>query len=46
VVKTTVGGIVYPVDKTALLLPWLIPGLVLIFTAGGLILVRRATRLR
>ncbi len=37
----TVGGEVYPVDKAALLLPWLGLGLVLILAAGGLILVRR-----
>jgi parallel beta-helix repeat protein len=40
----TVGGTVYPIDKTALLLPWL--GLVLVLAAGGLILIRRAGRLR
>jgi len=42
----TVGGEVYPVDKTTLLLPWLGLGLVLVLAAGGLILVRRAGRLR
>ncbi|NQT31119.1 MAG: right-handed parallel beta-helix repeat-containing protein [Deltaproteobacteria bacterium] len=36
-----VGGEVYPIDKAALLLPWLGLGLVLILAAGGLILVRR-----
>jgi len=44
VVKTPVGGEVYPIDKMALLLPWLSLGLVL--AGGGLILVRRAVRLR
>ena len=42
----TVGGTVYPIDKAALLLPWLGLGLVLILAAGGLILARRASRLR
>jgi len=46
VVGTTVGGEVYPIDKTALLLPWLISSVILILAAGGLILVRRADRLR
>jgi len=46
VVKTTVGGTVRPIDKAAILLPWLGLGAVLILAAGGLILVRRATRLR
>jgi hypothetical protein len=46
VVKTTVGGEVYPVDKTSLLLPWLGLGFALILAAGGLILARRAGRLR
>jgi parallel beta-helix repeat protein len=40
----TVGGEVYPIDKTALLLPWLIAGAALILTAGGLILIRRQAR--
>ncbi|MBA7476384.1 hypothetical protein ES707_11770 [subsurface metagenome] len=40
----TVGGEVFPVDKAALLLPWLGLGLVLILAAGGLILVRRQAR--
>jgi len=40
----TVGGEVYPVDKTALLLPWLSLGLVLILAAGGLTLIRRLKR--
>jgi len=39
-----VGGTVYPIDKAALLLPWLGLGLVMILAAGGLILVRRRTR--
>ena len=42
----TVGGEVYPIDKTNLLLPWIGPGLVLILAAGGLILGRRAGRLK
>jgi hypothetical protein len=46
VVKTTVGGEVYPVDKTALLLPWLGLSIVLILATGGLISARRAGRLR
>ena len=41
VIKAKVGGTVYPVDKTALLLPWLGLGAILILAAGGLILVRR-----
>ncbi len=42
----TVGGTVYPVDKAALLLPWLIlsAALLLALTAGCLILIRRANR--
>jgi serine protease len=40
----TVGGEVYPIDKTALLLPWLIAGAALILAAGGLILIRRQAR--
>jgi parallel beta-helix repeat protein len=36
-----VGGEVYPVDKTALLLPWLFLSAMLVLAAGGLILVRR-----
>jgi hypothetical protein len=40
----TVGGEVYPIDKAALLLPWLGLGLALILAAGGLILVRRRAR--
>jgi hypothetical protein len=40
----TVGGEVYLVDKTALLMPWLGLGAVLILAAGGLILTRRHTR--
>jgi hypothetical protein len=41
-----VGGEVYPIDKAALLLPWLGLSIVLILAAGGLILARRAGRLR
>jgi hypothetical protein len=37
----TVGGTVYPVDKTALLLPWLGLSMILILAAGGLILIKR-----
>ena len=40
----TVGGEVYPIDKTALLLPWLIAGAALILAASGLILIRRQAR--
>jgi parallel beta-helix repeat protein len=40
----TVGGEVHPIDKTALLLPWLIAGAALILAAGGLILIRRQAR--
>lgn len=36
---TSVGGIVYPVNKAGILAPWL--SLALIFTAGGAILVMR-----
>jgi len=39
--SSAVGGEVYPIDKAALLLPWLGLGLVLILAAGGLILIRR-----
>jgi hypothetical protein len=39
--RRTVGGGVYPVDKAALLMPWLGLGLVLVLAAGGLILVGR-----
>jgi hypothetical protein len=46
VVKHTVGGEVYPVDKAALLMPWLGLALLLILATGGLILTRRAGRLR
>jgi len=41
-----VGGEVYPIDKTAVLLPWLGLGIAMILAAGGLILVRRAGRPR
>jgi hypothetical protein len=41
-----VGGEVYPIDKTALLLPWLISSAILILAAGGLILIRRGNKLR
>lgn len=37
----TVGGEVYPVDKAALLMPWLGLGAILILAGGGLILIRR-----
>jgi len=37
----SVGGDVYPVDKAALLIPWLGLGLLLVLAAGGLMLVRR-----
>jgi hypothetical protein len=48
VVATTVGGTVYPIDKAALLLPWLFSSAALLLTlaASGLILIRRADRLR
>jgi hypothetical protein len=39
-----VGGEVYPIDKAALLLPWLGLSIVLILAAGGLILIRRQAR--
>jgi len=42
--RGTVGGIVYPIDKAAILLPWLGLSIVLILAAGGLILVRRRAR--
>jgi serine protease len=42
--RGTVGGTVRPVDKTALLLPWLGLGAVLILAAGGLILIRRRSQ--
>jgi len=41
VVVATVGGEVYPIDKAALLAPWLGLGLVLVLAAGSLILIRR-----
>jgi hypothetical protein len=44
VVLSTVGGEVYPTDKAALLLPWLIAGAALILTTGGLILLRLRSR--
>jgi len=44
VVKHIVGGTVYPVDKTAILLPWLGLGIALILAAGGSILIRRRTQ--
>ena len=37
----TVGGEVYPIDKTALLLPWLSLVAVLVLAAGGFMLIRR-----
>jgi hypothetical protein len=46
VVAATVGGTVHPVDKAALWLPWLILSAGLILATGGLILTRRADRLR
>jgi hypothetical protein len=46
VVSNTVGGEVFPVDKASLLLPWLGLGIALILATGGLILARRAGRLR
>jgi len=46
VVRSMVGGEVYPVDKAALLLPWLGLGVAMVLAAGGLILVRRVVRLR
>jgi hypothetical protein len=44
--RRTVGGEVYPIDKSALLLPWLGLGIALTLASGGLILARRAGRLR
>jgi hypothetical protein len=44
--RARVGGTVYPIDKAALLLPWLSLSIALILAAGGLILARRAGRLR
>jgi hypothetical protein len=46
VVKTTVGGMVCPIDKAALLLPWLGLSAILVLAAGGLILAKQAGRLR
>jgi hypothetical protein len=40
----TVGGEVYPLDKAALLMPWLGLGAALILAASSLILTRRRTR--
>ena len=37
----TVGGEARPIDKAALLLPWLVLGAILVLAAGGLIMVRR-----
>ena len=37
----TVGGTVYPADKAALLLPWLVLGAALVLAAGGLAIARR-----
>jgi predicted outer membrane repeat protein len=37
----SVGGEVHPIDKAALLLPWLGLSMALILAAGGLILIRR-----
>jgi serine protease len=39
--RGAVGGTVYPVDKAAILLPWLGLGAVLVLVAGSLILIRR-----
>jgi serine protease len=39
--RGAVGGTVYPIDKAALLLPWLVLGVVMVLVAGGLILIRR-----
>jgi parallel beta-helix repeat protein/predicted outer membrane repeat protein len=39
-----VGGEVYPIDKAALLLPWLGLSIVLILAAGGLIIIRRQAK--
>jgi hypothetical protein len=44
VVKHKVGGTVYPIDKAALLLPWLGLSIALVLAVGGLILIRRQTR--
>ena len=41
IVSSMVGGDVYPVDKAALLMPWLSLGLLLALAAGGLFLARR-----
>jgi len=41
VVKTTVGGEVYPIDKAGLLLPWLGLSAMLVLAAGSLIFIRR-----
>lgn len=46
VVKHAVGGRVYPIDKVAILMPWLGLGAVPILATGSLILTRRAGRLR
>jgi len=37
---------VYPIDKAALLLPWLGLSAILVLAAGGLILAKQAGRLR
>jgi hypothetical protein len=42
--RRTVGGEVFPVDKAALLLPWLGLSIFLILAAGGLVLIRRQAR--
>jgi hypothetical protein len=42
--RRTVGGTVYPIDKAAILLPWLGLGIALILAAGSLILIRRRAR--
>jgi hypothetical protein len=44
VLSTTVGGEVFPIDRATLLLPWLGLSIVLILTAGGLILIKRQAR--
>jgi len=46
VVKYTVGGTVYPTNKIDILLPLRGLGIILALTTGGLILARRAGRLR
>jgi hypothetical protein len=46
VVSAAVGGTVRPVDKAVLLLPWLVLSAALVLAAGGLILIKRADRLR